>query len=242
MARINHVKSAQQRYEMVPKLGTNRDPIVTPVLRKDGSPKITKNGKEIVRRITVEDRSKPKPMPTCGKCGATIEVGQPYKWVKTKSGPYGGMTKYRCATCPTWRPSELSSSKMAGVYAAQEQCDDNAGDCQTRDDFEQLAVDIADQIDAVAEEYQESADNIEEGFGHETSMSDELRSKYDELTSWAEEIRSTDFEDTPEEPVFDPDGDGTEHEEHEEWLMDEFEPWRDACIEAITSIVGDCPV
>lgn len=131
---------------------------------------------------------------------------------------------------------------MAGVYAAQEQCDDNAGDCQTRDDFEQLAVDIADQIDAVAEEYQESADNIEEGFGHETSMSDELRSKYDELTSWAEEIRSTDFEDTPEEPVFDPDGDGTEHEEHEEWLMDEFEPWRDACIEAITSIVGDCPV
>lgn len=194
MARITHVKAAQQRYEMVPKLDDDGTPVVSAVMRRNGTAKTTKRGREVTRRATVEDRTRPKPMPRCGKCGKTIEVGQPYKWVKTKSGPYGGAKLIRCATCPTWKASELSQSKMAGVYAAGEQCDEQIGDCNEVEDLEALRDELADQVEAVADEYQESADNMVEGFGHETSSSDEIQQKAEELRGWAEDIRNVDFD------------------------------------------------
>lgn len=194
MARINYVKAAQQRYVMVPKTDDEGQQVVSPVMRRNGTAKVTKRGREVTRRASIEDRSQPKPMPTCGKCGKTIEVGQPYKWVKTKSGPYGGAKLIRCATCPTWKQSELSSSKMAGVYAAEEQCDEQLGECNEVGDLEALRDDLADQIESVADEYQESAENMVSGFGHETSTSDDIQQKADDLREWAESIRGIDFD------------------------------------------------
>lgn len=201
MARVTRVKAAQQRYKMIPKTDpVSGEQVVVPVLTKrvddDGNriPKTTKHGKEVTRRVTVADRDQPLPMPTCGKCGTTIEVGAPYKHVTTKSGPYGGRTLYRCDACPTWRQSELSSSKMAGVYAAQEQAADQIADCDNEDALQELASDLASQIREVADEYRESADNMVDGFGHETYVSDALVEKADELEGWADEIENLDFE------------------------------------------------
>jgi hypothetical protein len=199
MARIHHVKRAQQRYEMVPVLNEDGSPKVTPVLREDGTPRTTRKGRPIERRVTTEDRSKPKPNLTCGKCGNEIEVGQPYKWVKIKSGPYGGRTMVRCATCPTWRQSELTTSNMSGIYAAQERLDDELQSVEDYDGLVDLASSLADEIRDVANLYNESADNMEEGFGHSTYQSDELREKGESLESWADEVEGTDFEEFDED-------------------------------------------
>lgn len=233
MARTHYVKKAQQRYEMVPTLDDDGNPKVVPRLRKDGTPKTTKKGKEITVRLTHADKSKPKPNLTCGKCGKEIEPGMPYKWVQPKSSVYGGSKRYRCDTCPGWRQSELTSSKMAGVYSAQEQLDDQLGSCESVDDFMALRDDLADQIESVGEEYKEAAQNIVDGFGHETMQSDELEEKGDSLIEWAEEIRNVDFDEEPDEPDEEPDEDSDE---------DERETWLSEMQDRLSDALAECPV
>lgn len=191
MARVTHVKSARQRYEMVPVIDPDTGlPRRTLVTRRDGSPKLTKTGQAIYVEPTVADRSKPLPMPTCENCGAEIAVGAPYKWVAPRSGPYGGRKRYRCGPCPTWRPSELSSSKMAPIMAAQEELDLD-GDA---DDLAAARDALVETIREVAAEYEESADNMEDGFGHETYTSTELREKSEALNDWADELEGLDLD------------------------------------------------
>lgn len=236
MARIHYVKAAQQRYKMVPTIApATGEPQTIPVRRKDGSPKTTRTGKPIVRRLTHPDPTQPLPMPKCGKCGNEIEVGAPYKWVKTKSGPYGGTVKYRCSTCPVWRPSELSSSKMAEIMAAQEELDDQLPAAESVDDLESLRDNLAEAIRGVAEQYEESASNMEDGFGHETEQSMELRERAESLEAWADEVESVDFDDFDEDDIGEEDPD-----------EDEIEAARDAHWEEqrskLDDIAQECPV
>lgn len=195
MARVTHVARAQQRYATKPVIDpeTGQQKTIAQT-KKDGSPKTTKKGRPIVVRATVEDRTKPLPMPKCGKCGKTIEVGQPYKWVKTKSGPYGGAKKFRCADCPSWRPSELTGSAALGtLYGAQEAAEDALGEWSPEDGVDALGeilTTLAEGVREAAETYEESASNMEDGFGHETYQSDELRSKAEELNGQADEVES----------------------------------------------------
>lgn len=254
MARVTHVKHAQRRYRMVPS-GEK-----TPVMRRDGTQKVTKRGTPVFRQPSVADKSQPLPNLRCDKCGTEIKPGDPYKWVKPKSGPYGGYMRTRCAACPTWRQSELSSSKMAEIYALQEEIDQIAEGCETPDDLIAAASDAAEQVRQVAEEYREGASNIEDGFGHPTYQSEELEQKADELESWADEIESTDFDEfeasecdhrnaetdddaTPgnAENCEDCGDDGTLLEDTDQWNeeMDEFMAEQR---ERLTDIVNECPV
>ena len=95
MARVKHVKKAQQRFKMVPVLNEDGTQKVTPVLKQDGTPKTTKTGRAITRKVTVEDKSQPLPNRNCGKCGTEIKVGDSYKWVALKM-QYGAIKKYAC--------------------------------------------------------------------------------------------------------------------------------------------------
>jgi hypothetical protein len=237
MARINYVKKAQQRYRMVPVLNEDGTQKVVPVISKrTGEQKANKHGRPTVQRITVADTNQPLPMPTCGKCGITIEVGHAYKWVKVKSGPFGGRTMYRCQACPTWRESELTSSKMAGVYAAQEHLGDSISGCESVDDLSVLADDVARMIREVSEEYRESAENMEEGFGHSTAMSDELNEKADALEGWADEIECIDFDE------FDEDDTEDDEDESEESRDARFEEWLEEQRQKLDDLVNDCPL
>lgn len=188
MARVTYVKKAQQRYETVPVLDEDGKQKTVPVLRRDGTPKVTKTGRAITRRLTVEDKSKPKPNRKCEKCGQEIKVGDPYKWVAPKSGPYGGYKRYRCGPCPSWKPSELSSSKMATIMAAQEDFD--VSGAETISDINEALNDFAQTVREVAQEYRDSSENIEQGFGTRTYMVDELEQKADDLESWADDLES----------------------------------------------------
>lgn len=187
MARVTHVKRAQQRYEMVPVLDENGQQKRVPVMRKDGvTPKTDKRGREITIGLTVRDYDKPKPMPKCGKCGTTIEVGQPYKWIE----PHGRGQLVRCAACPTWQVWEYSSSLSARIAEIQYNNDPSGVELNEPGDMTAWAADAASAARELAEEKEESANNMEEGFGHETSASAELRDVAEQLSAWADELEN----------------------------------------------------
>lgn len=127
-----------------------------------------------------------KAQPNCGKCGAELPVGSAYKWVQPR---YQGI-RTRCMSCPSWRPSELtSSSQLSTIYGAQEAWDNDLGQgFASLEDAASSLRSAAEEIRSAGEAYEESASNMEDGFGHETMMSEELKEKGESVVSWADEI------------------------------------------------------
>lgn len=162
-ARVHYVKHARQRYVKVPKLGDDGQQVLTPVTRKSGAPRLRKSGQQVVKRIRVADKEQPVPMPKCGKCGDTIEVGAPYRWFTVG---FRGSAQFRCMKpgC-TPRPSQLESSEHVGnVLSAMEDAEaninaieaDNAGDFTAS--FEDELTAIAEAADEGAQAYREADD------------------------------------------------------------------------------------
>lgn len=203
MARITHVKKAQQRYERVPVLDEDGQPKRTPVMdRRTGKQKVSKRG-PVFMDVTVDDRTKPKPNLRCDfpGCGVgpqpgQIVPGQAYKHITPKSGPYGGTQRNRHEEHPSWNVWEYSSSLSARIAEIESHFDpsqfDNVEDLQSHLD------EIAEEIRSLAEEKRESASNIEDGFGHATFASDELNEQADALESWADEVESLEIPEFPE--------------------------------------------
>ena len=160
----------------------------------------------------------------CESCGKEIEPGQPYKHVSPRPGPWAhGRKRTRCAECPTWKQSELTFSKMAGVYAAEEDFAVVMASWAPEDGLEEIETALegfAAQVEEVADEYEESANNIEDGCGHSTYQSEELLEKADGLRDWANDVRSA---------YGDIDGEKIGQD-----LYDE--------VESMVSITGECPV
>lgn len=147
-------------------------------------------------RVNTVKRAR-KAQGTCGRCGTEIKAGDAYVWIKFRHG--GKRTRCADPKC-RFRASDLTQSKMASVYAAQESIEDNLGDCETIEDVKNLCEEVTTTIREVGEEYQASADAITEHF-EGSSTAEECETKAQELEAWADEIESAveDFEDF--EPV-----------------------------------------
>ena len=200
MARVTHVKRAQARYATVPVIDPETgEQKVTPVMRPDGTQKVTKHGKPVVLRVTAPDKDNPLPNHKCDRCGEEIAVGQPYKWIRPKSGPYGGSMRVRCADCPSWNIWEYSYSLSARTaQISHEAWQSFPEDATTPDEINDWLGEVADEIDSLAQEKEEAASNIEDGFGHATSSSEELSDIAQQLEGWASEVRDADVPDLPE--------------------------------------------
>lgn len=197
MARVTHVKAAQQRFQTVPVI----DPITgeqkrTPVMQ-NGVQKQSKRG-PVFLSVSEPDLTKPLPNYTCDGCGKEILVGQPYKHVTPKSGPYGGRKRTRCGTCPAWQVWELSQSLSARTAEIMHNAHEAFGEPETTEAVTEVLSNVADEIRSLAEEKRESASNIEDGFGHPTSASEELNEIADQLESWADDVENADIPDFPE--------------------------------------------
>lgn len=71
-------------------------------------------------------------------------------------------------------------------------------DATSIDELESARDDAASAIRELAGEKEESAQNMEDGFGHETEQSEELRDISEQLESWADDVEGVDFGDEPE--------------------------------------------
>lgn len=217
MARVTHVKRAQQR----------KNP--------DGSL---------------------KPNLVCEVDSTEIKPGDPYKWVSVKTGPRSSRKRVRCNACPTWQRWDLSNSLSARLEQVSYNLGLAVAEASDTDDAHTARGEAVEAIREIAEEKRESASNIEEGFGHPTSQSEELEGIADELESWAEEIEQADIPDAPEpeeQDCEDCDGagevdgeqcgtcDGEGRMTPDEATEDQMDEWRSEVQDAL-SIVDEPPV
>lgn len=199
---------------------------------------------------------------TCEKCGKPITPGDPYKHITPRSNPsVPGVTRRRCTACPSWRISEISSSRMAPIYEAQATFSADA--FESEDAVSASLSAMAETVREVAEQYRESSQNMADGFGHTTTQSDGLEEKAGALETWADEIAAVAVPDQSDYPATCEecdgtgkcqwcDGDGCEScdetgdcsacngEGHISGDTD-MEMWR-AEVENVCSVVAQCPV
>ena len=265
MARITHVKRTQQRYKTVPVIDPETgEPKRTPVMRKDGTQKKTRDkhgrpGRPVFMTVTVADKTQPLPLYTCDACREPIEIGTPMKHISPKSGPYGGRKLTRHESCPTWQVWEYSSSWSARIAQATHGFSvDNA---ETPEEVQEALDDVAGAIRELAEESRETASNIEDGFGHATQQSEDAEARADDLDGWADEIEQADIPELPEPEEQDceacegggrvedvngdavdcPDCDGSGQVTPDEPTDEQMDEWRENVIDAC-SIVDESPV
>jgi hypothetical protein len=170
MARVTRVKSAQQRYKMVPDVDPETgEQRVVPVLRRDGTPKKTKHGREVTRRLTVKDRGQPLPnlrcdFPGCDVDGGEILPGTPYKHITPRSGPYGGTQRNRHAGHPDWAVWDYSYSVTAQAARLQHEMEGeiDAYEFASTDDFDDLRQSLVSQAEDFLSEREEARDNLPE--------------------------------------------------------------------------------
>jgi len=197
MARVTHVKKAQQRYETVAVLDDDGNPKQTPVM-KNGVQKKTKRGALVFMKVTVADKTKPLPPYTCDSCQLPIEIGKPYKHITPKSGPYGGRKRTRHEDCPTWQVWEYSNSLSAQLAQISHDFWSSVDSAEDTDDVQSALDDASAAIKEIAEAKREGASNIEEGFGHPTSASEELEETAESLDQWADDVEQATIPDLPE--------------------------------------------
>jgi hypothetical protein len=254
MARAYLVKRAQARYETKPVI----DPATgeqkqTPKMRR-GVQMTDKRGRPIFMKVTERDLARPKPMPCCSLCRTEIKVGESYTYTETYNS-----TIVRCGRpCPPPKQWEYSSSLSARL--AQIQHENDFSDCEDGNDFVEARDAFAAAVRELAGEKQESAQNIEDGFGHETSQSAELADIADQLEGWADDIEAVELPDYPEPEETDCDecnGTGEADDEGggscencdgcgqvipDEPTEEQIDEWREACVAALEGVAESCPV
>jgi hypothetical protein len=221
MPKITRVAKARQRYEMI----MTGDTVAVD--------RTTKSGRAVTMRKSVPNKSKPLPPPRCDHCGNPIEVGTPYKWIQPRSGPYGGAKRFRHQSCPDWHVWEYSNSLSAQIQAAQYDAGNGLSEANDEADFEQVRDDFAAAIQDLADQKNESADNIESGFGHETYQSEELREQAGELEGWVGEIEGWNV--PYERPEPDPDGESDE-------FQDQLDTWLEEVRDSLDEVINNSPL
>lgn len=199
----------------------------------------------------------------CSKCGGTIAKGDSYKWWANRApGMRGGFRRVRCSRreCHP-KPSEMEGNpKRAAIMSMQEglAADLEAWEASGATDTEELtsiAEAAAENAMEVVEELREGAQNIEDGFGHETYQSEELNERADELEGQIEALADIDLPEPPEESEAeeqardeaDERGEDESEEEYEQAIAaeaerlhsDELDAWREECVQAVTDAADE---
>lgn len=179
-------------------------------------------------RVSTVDKAR-KAQGQCGRCGKEIGVGDGYRHA---SPGFRGPKLIRCLgpSC-YFRQSELTTSKLAQVYAAQESADealDALGDDWTEtDDVQSILEDVASEVRTVAEEYAEAADAMGDA-------GEENQERADELEGFADTLEGVNFDDPPswsagEEPS-------------DEDVAEAWAEWREGVIDAAREEINNCPL
>ena len=141
----------------------------------------------------------------CSKCGETIKVGDTY----LKGTPFRRSPVIRCVKCGL-RSWELSSSDyVQGVGRACDCWEEDYG-CD-----EDTAQSIADELDTIKDNYQDSLDNMPEGL-QEGDTGQLIQERIDNLDSAISDLEAIDYDTLKENAKDDVDSEeGTDEYEAE---------------------------
>lgn len=173
----------------------------------------------------------------CERCGDPIAKGDPYRWWANRApGMRGGIKHVRCMRtecAPT--QADTTPGRLGEWYRLGEGFEDELNSAETIDEVEAAAESIADQIEAFGQEFIDSAENMEEGFGHATYKSDELRERGDTIMQGAEDVRQAEMP----EPVDEDDFDIEDYEGDEDAMKDEIAEKTEQAVETARDNVRD---
>lgn len=162
----------------------------------------------------------------CTRCGEEIPKGSPYRHA---TPGFRGQKINRCMKVECrFRPSDLTTSKMATVYAAQEDAEDQIDGWTLEDGLDGLTDILGSVVEAareVAAEYQEAAEAMGEAGA-------ENQERADELESYADDLEGFD----PEMPDLDEDGDEEDEGEEKEDPEDQAQAIRDEAFEILGNL------
>jgi hypothetical protein len=168
----------------------------------------------------------------CYDCDQPIIEGQSYAWAQPSR--YSARINWH-STCKAPPPSRLEANeKRSTAMAAFENGYDaidllrNEDDRGTDFDPEAFVERIKDEVLNVvgegvreaAELWRESATNIEDGFGHPTSMSEEFEGYADDVDGVADEVE------------------GIEPEEYDAEQYNDVDEWIDATLDSVVDELG----
>jgi hypothetical protein len=168
----------------------------------------------------------------CYSCHEDIAEGTAYAW--TQPSRYSARINWH-ATCPTppgsmMEANEKRAAAMAAFENGYDAIDelrkyDGEGEGIDTDEFVERIKDevlnvVGEGVREAAELWRESASNIEDGFGHSTSMSEEFESNADEVESIADEVE------------------GIEPEEYEAEQYNSIAEWIDATLDSVVDELG----
>lgn len=190
---------------------------------------------------------------TCGSCGEKIKPGDSYRWWANKlPGARGSYRNIRCAKAScTPRPSQMKPGRTGQIMAIGEGLDDQLRDMSgftEVSEFESIRNDLASEVRSFGEEIEESAQNMEDGFGHETYQSQELRERAERIEEAASTLESAEIPEPTEHECAECDGDGEVEETHDAEMIQcescggtghDLDSWRDACAEALQDAWGE---
>jgi hypothetical protein len=173
-----------------------------------------------VRVTTVQSARKPQ---TCGRCRTEIPKGSGYRWAK----PRYGRKMVRClSTGCNFRPTDLSSSKMARIEEAIEDARESIDLAEDYEGIKSALESCAEIAREVADEYQEANDAWAGGNGRE-----DLQEKIDSCEAFADELEGWEYGDlTDEEEIRQQvrdEEDGPEQGETEEEFTERLEQLED---------------
>jgi hypothetical protein len=192
----------------------------------------------------------------CTRCRTEIKPGDPYRWFANRIGRMSQRKDF-CANCQIRPSDQTTSPHLQTIYLAQEGAQDTLDhlDAPTLADIAEAVRGYAEGVREAGESYGESADNIEEGFGHETYQSEEIREKgsaceslADELDSAADDIEGLEDPEADEDDFVgdyegetDDDGKPVDVDEFETFVEDKRQERRDAAIDAAQDAINEEP-
>lgn len=263
MPQIIHVKKARQRYAMKPVLDAEGKQVVVETNKK------ARGGRVITRKVTEVDKDRPITdkcdYPGCPEPGKVIQPGTPMQVIKIKQ-QFGGITRRRHESCPTWKPHEYSNSLAARISQLQDEAVIDSSGWESEDDARAAATEIADAIRELAEEKQESLDNMPEGL-QQGDTGQQLEEAVSGLNDWADEVENAidNADDFPEAKCPNCGGEEITHEEHtdecdddcdgteectecggtgegEDVNEEELDDWRSSAESALQEALDNCQV
>lgn len=119
----------------------------------------------------------------CSRCGKELPKGTGYRWYTL--GFRSSRKTKRCLSSDCYpRMSELTTSKAATIYAAQESFEDQIDSLFTKDDITQAVADVMVAIEEVRDEYQDALDQWEYGNEALQEKVDWYTDQIDNIDGW----------------------------------------------------------
>lgn len=165
----------------------------------------------------------------------TVRVlGDPYRW--TKFNRRARTVRCMASACAFRRGELTTSEKMGRVYDAQDAASDAVSKWDgiaTDDtgDLGQALADLASELREVAQEYNDSADAMENAFTGGSPTIDDCREKAESLEEWADELEGVGFDEW--------DADGHESEDD---AAQAREAWAEEQRDKATEAIDNCPL